>query len=119
MKFVHRRRDRHHFLHHLAAYERSNNPGARASKENAIAARRKPVLRLQQAEELQDLLGLAGVVALVRLRQHVATRGRQHVLAGGAAHVQSAQQALAFKYLRRRCGSHDSRRLPFDSANLY
>ena len=87
MKFVHRRRYGNDLLHYLAAYHRSNNPGAGASKENAIASRRKTVLRLQHSEELQDFFCLASVMALVRLRQYVATRGRQHVLAGGAAHV--------------------------------
>src|SRR2546428_2244713 len=70
----------------LAAHERCEEPGPGPGEEDAIATGRESRLRFHPAEELDDLLGLAGVVALVVLPAGLAIRDH-HRLDGGGADV--------------------------------
>ena len=69
-------RDRHHFLDDLAADQRRDEAGARAGEEDAVAAGGQAGLGLHPPEELDDLLGLAGVVPLVVLPGDLAVLDR-------------------------------------------
>src|SRR3989454_155936 len=67
MQALDARRHRDVLLDQLAAHERCEEPGPGPGEEDAIATGRESRLRFHPAEELDDLLGLAGVVALVVL----------------------------------------------------
>ena len=65
VQLLDRGRDRDHFLDVLAAEQRGGPTRPGAGDEDAIAARRQSVIGLESGQELEHLLGLAGVVALV------------------------------------------------------
>ena len=63
--------DGHHLLDHLGAHQRTEETRARAGEEHAVAAHRDLRVLLHAAEELEDLLRLAGIVALVVLPDYL------------------------------------------------
>src|SRR5262249_16502739 len=73
-------------LDQLAAHERGQEPGARAGEEDAIASGRQSGLGFHATEKLDDLLGLASVVALIVLPADLAVLDH-HRLDGGGPHV--------------------------------
>src|SRR5207247_1553371 len=86
-------------LDELAANQRSQAAGARAREEDAVA-RRKAGFRLHPTEELQHLLALSGVVALVVLPERLAVldedglaRGRADVDPGELHDVRPSARA--------------------------
>ena len=78
--------DRDHFLDELGADQRREEAGARAGEEDAVLAGREAGLGLHPIEELDDLLGLAGVVPLIVLPGDLAVL-HHHRLDGGGADV--------------------------------
>jgi hypothetical protein len=84
------RRDGDDFLDELAADERRDESGTRAREEDAIRADRQAGLGLHPAEELDDLLGLAGVVSLIVLPCDLAVV-RDDRLDGGGADVDAGE----------------------------
>jgi hypothetical protein len=85
------RRDRHHFLHRLAAEQRCQHAGPGAGEEDAIASGAEAALVLDPAEKLEHHLGLLGLMALVVLPPHGAVL-RDGRLDGGRANVESDGQ---------------------------
>src|SRR5207249_3616431 len=86
------------FLDQLAAGQRGQEAGARPREEDTITGR-EARLRLHPAEELQHLLGLTGVVALVVLPERLAVLD-EHGLDGGGADVDAGELHEARPILR-------------------
>src|SRR5882724_5456979 len=86
MQALDARGHRHDLLDQLAAHEGREESGPGAGEEDAVAAGREPRLRFHPAEELDDLLGLAGIVTLVVLPAGLAVLDH-HRLDGGGADV--------------------------------
>ena len=76
--------DGHHLLDHLGAHQRTEETRARAGEEHAVAAHRDLRFLLHTAEELEDLLRLAGIVALVVLPEDLPVLHHQGLDGGGA-----------------------------------
>src|SRR3989442_311329 len=90
MQTLDTRRDRDHLLDELAADQRRDETGAGAGEKDAVAAGREAGFALHAPQELDDLLGLPGVVALVVLPADLAVL-HHHRLHSGRAHVDGDQ----------------------------
>jgi hypothetical protein len=90
VQLLHARRDGDDLLDQLAAGERRQEPRARAGEEDAIMPGDDTALALHPLEELEHLLGLAGIVPLVVLPGDAAVL-HDHRLHGGGADVHPDQ----------------------------
>src|SRR5207245_4359233 len=86
MLALHTGGDRHDLLDELGTHLRSDEAGAGTGEEDAILADRQTGFGLHRCEELEHLLGLAGVVPLVVLPADLAVL-HHHRLDGGRADV--------------------------------
>ena len=90
---------RHHFLDELGPGQRRQEAASRAGEEDTVLANGHARLGLHPPEELDDLLGLAGVVPLVVLPGDLAVL-HHHRLDGGGADVDAEELHLAAATVR-------------------